>query len=94
MYIVFSSHHPLLPIYDSAARGERQYWCEENGDDRQDQGRKKKMEDGSHNISLKRQLQYSNNHSQELTQMAHWQRVNKLNVCSLYHHESHNPPWP
>lgn len=42
--LFFSSLHPLLPIYDRAARGERQYWCEENGDDRQDQerGRKKK----------------------------------------------------
>lgn len=26
--------------------------------------------------------------------MAHWQRVNKLNVYSLYRHESHNPYWP
>lgn len=48
----------------------------------------------SHNISLKRQQQYSNNHSQQLTPMVHQQRVNKLNVYSLYHHESHNLPWP
>lgn len=94
MYIGFSSHYPLLPIYDRTARGGRQYWCEENGDDRQDQGKKKKNGNESHNISLKRQLQYSNNHSQQLTPMAHRQRVNKLNVYSLYHHESHNLPWP
>lgn len=91
--LAFPSHHLLLPVYDRSARGERQYWCEENGDDRQDQ-EKKMMQSENPNISLKRQLQYSNNHSQALAPMAHWQHVNKLNVYSLYHHESHNPSWP
>lgn len=38
--LAFPSHHLLLPVYDRSARGERQYWCEENGDDRQDQEKK------------------------------------------------------
>lgn len=52
------------------------------------------MRDESHSISLKRELQYSNNHSPELTSLVYWQHVNKHRVYSLYHHESHNPSWP
>lgn len=53
-----------------------------------------RMQDESHSISLKRQLQYPNNHSAEPLSLALWQHVNKHNVDSLDRHESHNPSWP
>lgn len=88
--ISFPSYRPLLLIYDKAGLRKNNVAVINMGKQRSGLG----VRDESPSISLKRQLQYSNDHSPAPLSLALWQHVNKHNVGSLYRHESHNPSWP